>query len=62
MERVAERQTQRRPFRIYQGDFPWKGKPRMDDRSNTLLLACLKGMTFRQEAAFDSETATDKEI
>jgi hypothetical protein len=46
MERVAERATQRRPFRIYQGDFPWEMPPRMSDRDNTLLCACL-----REEAA-----------
>ena len=43
MERVAERAAKHRPHRIYLGDFPWG---RMDARSSTLLLACM-----REEAA-----------
>ena len=46
MERVAERATRRRPFRIYQGEFPWKMPPRLDDRNTTLVIAC-----FRETAA-----------
>ena len=59
MERVAERAEKRRPFRIYPGQWPWKEPARIDDRNNTLLLACMKGMRDRQAADIAAATATD---
>jgi hypothetical protein len=61
MERVAERATKHRPHRIYQGEFPWEMPPRLDDRNNTLLLACMKGMSARQEAEIAAITAAGSE-
>ena len=46
MERLYEREIQRRPFRIHQSALPRTDRP-LDDRTNTVLLACLKGMSLR---------------
>ena len=43
MERAVERGLKLRPFRIYQGDLPGDY---LDERANTLLLACLRGMSL----------------